>query len=155
MPSVVRPCVLSKGGDGMSLPTSFDRVYCQKTVMSCHACCLSTLCAALRRCWHATPDVVRPCVLTKGDDGMPRPTSFGPLCCPRALKACHARRSSTVCAAQRRRWHAMPKAVRPFVLPKGDDGMPCPASFDRVCCQKAMMACHTRRRSTVCAVQRR
>ena len=147
----VRPCVLSKGGDGMSRPTLFDRVRCPKEVMSCHARRLSTVCVDQRRCWHTTPDVVRPCVLPKRDVGMPRPTWFDRLCFPKAMKACHARRSSTVCAAQRRRWHAMPEAVRPFVLPKGDDGMPCPASFDRVCCQKAMMACHTRRRSIVFA----
>ena len=112
-----RPCVLSEGGDVMPRPTSFDRVCCpkagmachsrrrsdrvyyQKTVMSCHACCLSTLCAALRRCWHATPDVVRPCVLPKGDDGMPRPTSFDNVFCLRAVMSCHARRRSTTCAA--------------------------------------------------------
>ena len=45
--------VLSYGGDGMSRPTSFDRVCCPKAVMSCHARCLSTVCAALRRLWHA------------------------------------------------------------------------------------------------------
>ena len=30
-----------------------------------------------------------------------------------------------------------------------------PTSFDRVCCPKAMIACHARRRPIVCAVQRR
>ena len=83
--------VLSYGGDGMSRPTLFDRVCCSKVVISCHARRLSTVCAALRRLWHATPDVVRPCMLPKGDNGMPRPTSFDR-----------------------------------FVLPKGDDGMPRP-----------------------------
>ena len=38
------------------------------------------------------------------------------------------------------------------VLSKGDDGMPRPTSFDRVCCPKAMMAFYARRRSTVFAV---
>ena len=40
------------------------------------------------------------------------------------------------------------------VLPKGDDGMPCPTPSNRQCCPKAMMACHARRRPPVCAVQR-
>ena len=41
------------------------------------------------------------------------------------------------------------------VLSKGDAGMPHLTSFDRVCCPKVMFACHARRRSTVCAIQRR
>ena len=57
------------------------------------------------------------------------------------------------------------------VLPNGDDIMPHPTSFDRVCCPKAVMSCHTRHcrpcvlskgsddmprltLPTVCAVQR-
>ena len=101
-----------------------------------------------------TSDDGRPFVLSKGYDGMPRPTTADRLCCQRAKMACHARRRSTVCAAKRRRWHATPDAVRPCV-PKGDDGMPRPTSLERVCCPKAMMTCHARRRSTVCAAQRR
>ena len=92
-------------------------------------------------------------MLSKGYDGMPRPTTADRLCCQRAKMACHARRRSTVCAAKRRRWHATPDAVRPCV-PKGDDGMPRPMSFDRVCVPKVMMACDARRRSTMCAAQR-
>ena len=57
------------------------------------------------------------------------------------------------CAAQGRLWHATPDVVRPFMVSKGDDGMPCPMSFDRLCCPKAMMACHARRRLTVFVVQ--
>ena len=40
------------------------------------------------------------------------------------------------------------------VLSKGDDGMPRPTSFDRVCCPKAMMVFHVRRRSAVYAAQK-
>ena len=112
--------VLSYGGDGMSRSTLFDHVCCSKAVISCHARRLSIVCAALRRLWHATPDVVRPCVLPKGDDGMPRPTSFDR-----------------------------------FVQAKGNDGMPRPTLFHRVCCPKVMMSCHARRHSIVCAAQRR
>ena len=51
------------------------------------------------------------------------------------MMACHAGRHSIVSDAQ------------------SDDGMPRPTSFDRVCCPKAMLACHARHRLTVCAVQ--
>ena len=166
-----RPFVLSKGYDGMPRPTTADRLCCQRAKMACHARRRSTVCAAKRRRWHATPDavrpcvlpkgddgmhatpdVVRPCVLPKGDDGMPRPTSLDRVCCPKAMMACHARRRSTVCAAKRRRWHATPDVVRPCVLPKGDDGMPRPTSFNRVCCPKMLMASHARRRSFVFSI---
>ena len=40
-------------------------------------------------------------------------------------------------------------------MSKGHDGMPPPTSFDRVCGPKAIMESNARRRSTVCAVQRR
>ena len=69
---------------------------------------LPTVCAVQKRLWHATPDVVRPCVLPKGDDGMPRPTSSDRVCCPKAAMSCHARR------------------CRPCVLSKGGDVMPRP-----------------------------
>ena len=49
----------------------------------------------------------------------------------------------------------MPDVVRPFVLPKGNDGVLHLALLDHVCYSKVMMACHARRRSIVYAVQRR
>ena len=82
-------------------------------------------------------DVFRPCVLPKGDISMPRPMSFNRVCCPKVMFACHV------------------GVVRPFVLPKEDDGMPRPTSVDRVLFPKVVMACRARRRSTMCAVQRR
>ena len=106
---------------------------------------LDECCASHDRCGQATADR---CVQA-------RPTTADRLCCPRAMMACHARRRPTVYAVKGRRWHATPDVVRPFVLPKGDDGMPRPTSLERVCCPKAMMTCHARRRSTVCAAQRR
>ena len=188
----------------MSRPTSYDRVCCPKAMISCHAQCRSTVCASQMRWWHATPDVIQPCVLSKGSDVMPRPTSSDCVCCPRAVMACHARRCrpcviskavmscharccrpcalykcgdvmprltsfdrlcypkaimachargrSTVCAAQRRLWHATPYVIRPSVLSKGGDCMSCPTSFDRVYCPKAVMACHALRCSTVFVV---
>ena len=154
MPDVVPPFVLLKGDDGMPHPTSFDRVCRPRAIMACHARRRSTVCAVKRRRCDATPDVVRPCVLRQGDDGMPCPTSFYRVYCPKALMECHARRRSTICATQRRLWHAMPDVVRPCVLPKDDDGMPRPTLFDSVWCPKAVMSCHARRSSTVCVVQR-
>ena len=82
-------------------------------------------------------DVFRPCVLPKGDAGMPRLTSFDRVCCPKVMLACHI------------------SVVRPFVLPNEDDGMPRPTSSDHVCCRKEVMACHARRSLTICATQRR
>ena len=154
-PDVVRPFVLSKGYDGMPCPTPSDRVCCPKAMMACHPRRRPTVCAAQGLWWHATPYAVRPCVLPKGDDGMTHSTSLNRVCCPTAMTACHGRRRSTVCAAKRRWLHAMPDDVRPSVLPKGYDGMPRPTLSDRVCCPRAMMAWHARRRSTICAVQGR
>ena len=126
-----RPCVLPKGDDGMPRPTSFDCVCCTKVVMQCHARRRSIVCVVQTRCWHATPDIVRPCLPSKGDNGMPLPTLPDRLCCPKVMMACHAQRRSIVC-----------------------DGMSRLTLFDRVCCPRAIMACHARRRSTVCAAQR-
>ena len=68
------------------------------------------------------PNVVRPCVQSKGNDNMPRPTSFDCVCCPRAMMVCHATRYSTL-----------------SMLFKGDVGLPCLTSFDRVFWAIAMM----------------
>ena len=85
---------------------------------------------------------------------MPRPTSSNRKCCPKEMTACHARCRLIVCAAQKRCWHAMHDVVRLCVLSKGGDVMPRPTSFDCVCGLKAIMECHARRRSTICAAQR-
>ena len=53
----------------MPRQTSFDRACSPRAVMSCDARRRSTVCAVQGRC---TSDVVRPCVLSKGGDGMPR-----------------------------------------------------------------------------------
>ena len=64
---------------------------------------------------------------------MQRPMSLDRVCCPKAMMACHARRCPFVIAAQGRLCHVTLDVIRPFVLFKGDDGMPRPTSFDRVC----------------------
>ena len=71
------------------------------------------------------PDVVLPCVLSKGGDGMPRSTSSDRLCVPKAMLECHARCRSSVC-----------------VLSQGVEGMSRSTSFDRVSRPRAVMACH-------------
>ena len=167
-PDVVRSSVLPKGNDGTPRLTSFDRVCCTKAVMSCHArrcrpCVLSKgsdvmprpkssdralspmaviSCHARRRHVVFCPMAVMSC-------------HDRPRCSPRAMISFHAPHRPTVGAVQGRRWHATPEVIRPCVLSKGGDGMPHPMSSDFLCCPKAMIACHTRRRLTVCAVPRR
>ncbi|TMW84816.1 hypothetical protein EJD97_024314 [Solanum chilense] len=58
--------------------------------MECQSRRRTTVCAAQGQCWHATHDVVRLCLLTKGHAGMPHLTLFDRLCCPRLMMACHA-----------------------------------------------------------------
>ena len=72
-PDIVQPCLRFKGYNGMACPTSFDRVCCPKAVMSCHAQRSQTICAAQGRLFHASPDVVIPCLLSKGGYVMPHP----------------------------------------------------------------------------------
>ena len=93
-------CLNSKGYDGMPHRTSFDCMCSPKAVMECHARRLSTVCALQRQLFHVTPDVVRPCLPSKGYDGMPRPTSFGHVCNQKAVMSCHDRRNLPVCAYQ-------------------------------------------------------
>ena len=82
----------------MSRPTLFDRVCRPWAMMSCHARRRSIVCAAQGRLCHATPDVVRLCVLSKGGDVVPRSTLFDRVCFPKAMIACHARHHSIVSA---------------------------------------------------------
>ena len=126
----------SKGDDVMPFPTSFDRVCYPKAVMLFHAQRRSTVCAVQRQGWHATPDVVRLCVLSKSNDVMPRPTL------------------PTVCVVQGRLCNATADVVLLCVKSKGDDVKPRLTSFDIVCHLRAMMKCHARRLATVCAAQR-
>ena len=98
------------------------------------------------------PDVIRPCVLSKGDNGMPHPTPSDRLFCPRAKMACHARHPLTVCAVQGILWLSTPDIVQTYVQYKGD-GMPHPMSSDRVCFPKGIIECQAQHHPCVCAVQ--
>ena len=80
-------------------PTTADRLCCPRAMMACHARRRPTVYAVKGRRWHATPDVVRPCVLPKGDDGMPRPTSLDRVCCAKAYFAVHARSAQALADA--------------------------------------------------------
>ena len=71
------------------------------------------------------------------------------------MRACQDQLFLTVCAVQKRWWHATPNVIWPYVLSKRDDCMPSPMSSDCVCFPSAMIACHARRHPTVCAAQGR
>ena len=58
-----------------------------------HVCCPTAMI-------YATPDVVRPSVMSKGGDGMSRLTSFDRVCCPKAVMSCPAQRRLTVRVVQ-------------------------------------------------------
>ena len=75
----------------MQRPTLSDYLCYQKAMMASHARHRSTMFAVQGRGWHATLDVVQLSVLPKGDDYMPRPTSFNCVCSPRAVMSSHAR----------------------------------------------------------------
>ena len=75
--------------------------------------------------------------------------------CARAMMEYHAQRHSTVCAVYVRRWNVTYNFVQQCVLPNGHARTRRPTSSDRVCCPKAVMACHALRRSTVFPVQGR
>ena len=96
-----RPCVQSKGDNVMPRPTLMAVVLSKGGDVMPRST-LTTMCVVQGQWYHATLDVVRSCVLPKGDDGMPRASSFDCVCCPMAMMAYHARRRPTVSAAQRR-----------------------------------------------------
>ena len=103
MPDVVRPCVLTKGDDGMSRLTSSDHLCFPSTMMACHARHRSAVNIAQDSSELVTLDVIRLCILTLGDDNM------------------------FMFAVQGRYWPAMPDVVLSYVLAKGYDGIPGPA----------------------------
>uniref|UniRef100_A0A3Q7JUH9 Uncharacterized protein n=1 Tax=Solanum lycopersicum TaxID=4081 RepID=A0A3Q7JUH9_SOLLC len=106
-------------------------------MMACHARFHLTFYAAQEQRSHAMTDVIRSCVLSNGDDGMPcrrhptvctvekskvddnipRPKSSDYVCSPRAIM----------------RWQVTPDIVRLRVLPNADDAMPCSTSSNHVC----------------------
>ena len=75
--------------DDMPRPTSSNHVCCSRVVMACYTRHSPTVCAAQGPCGHATLYVIRSCVLSKGDDNIPCPTSSDRLCFLRAMMKCH------------------------------------------------------------------
>uniref|UniRef100_A0A494G8Z8 Uncharacterized protein n=1 Tax=Solanum lycopersicum TaxID=4081 RepID=A0A494G8Z8_SOLLC len=57
-------------------------------MMVCHARCHPTVCATKGQCGLDTPDDVKSCVLSKGNDNMPRPMSSDYVCFSKAMMAC-------------------------------------------------------------------
>ena len=137
--------MLLKGNNGMPHSTWSYCVRCLRVMMESNARCRGTVCATYRRYGHSTPDIIKPCVIPKGDYGMPSPTLFGHLCCPMPMQSFHARHHQTICAIQRRLRHAKFNMVRPCLYFKGYDGLPCLPPSDCVYCPRRMMACHARR----------
>ena len=96
------------------------------------------------RLCHAISDVVRLCVLSKGDDFMTRSISSDCVCCPRAVMSCHARRCRVFMLSKGA--DVMPRPTSfDRVFFKGGDGMPRLTSSDRACSPRAVMSCHARR----------
>ncbi|TMW81139.1 hypothetical protein EJD97_011611, partial [Solanum chilense] len=162
-PNVIRLCVLSKGNDCIKYPTSSYRVSCTRVMMTCDVDVVP-LCVLIKGDDSiAMPNIIKQCVQSMGDENMPRQTLSDRVCfrkekldvmpdvirpcsdrlwCPRTMMACYARRRSTICDNQGRRWHLMPDVIRPPVLPNGDDGMPRPTSSYCVCCPRDMSEFH-------------
>ena len=59
--------------------------------MTCPKRRLLIICAVEGLCGHATLDYVREYVLSKGDDGMPRPMLLDHVYCPQAMMECNAK----------------------------------------------------------------
>ncbi len=81
-PDIVHPCSQSKGNDGMSYPSSSDRVCCPRDMMTVHTRCHPTV-------WVFQGLLCNPC-----------PRSSDHLCCPSTNQACHTRHCSILCAVQ-------------------------------------------------------
>ena len=128
----------------MPLSTLFDRVYCPRAMIECHA----------RRCpivgdgqgprCQATADVVWLYILWKGYDGMSCLTSYLCVCSLRETIAYHAHRCPTVCLVQGLWWLATREVVQICVLSKGYGGMPRPTLSDHVFFKRAMMEYHAK-----------
>ena len=84
----------------MPRSTSFDRVCFPKAIMACDTRRRSAVCAVQTRLCHATPDVIIPCVLSKGGFCHATLDVADRVCSPRAVMSCDARRRSTMCVVQ-------------------------------------------------------
>ncbi len=152
-PDVVRQCVFSDSYDGITQSTSSVCMCSTRAMRSYHAHRCLTVCAIKGLWWHATPELVQMCVLSKDHDCMPRLNSSKCVCCQRAMITCHAWHRSIMCAFQRIWWHDIPDIVHLCVQSKSDDEMTLPRSLSSVCYQRARMLWHARARPTVCPIK--
>ena len=154
-PDIVRPCLLSKGYDGIPCVTLSDCVSYPKPMMTCHVRHRLTVRAVQGPNGNPRPPSFQPYLYSNGYDGMLRPTLSNCICNPSAKMACHARHHSILCVVQGLLWHATLDVVRPSMMSKGDDDIPCLMLSDHVYGPWAMMEFHARRCSFVCAAQGR
>ena len=119
----------------------------------------------------AKANIIRVCVQSKGDDNMPRPTSFKCVCCPRAMMVCHAQRYATLSVLFKGKdgmlYRFDPTVytvhegmiafnARLCVLPKGDNIIVMPNFVQPcVCSPRLMITCHTQHRPSVYVLQGR
>ncbi len=129
-----RPTMCVKCYTDMQLSMSFAHVCFKRDIMSCHSSCHPTVCVVQGLWWPTTSEVVLLCVLSKGYNGMQRPTSSDCVSCQRECR------------------NAMPDFVSSFVFSKGDNFLPCRTPSVRVCSPRLMMAFNVRDHPTVCSV---
>lgn len=115
--------------------SSSDNICCLREMIACYTRYFSIVCAAKWSLWHATPDVVGQCMLSKGDDDIPPPMLFDNMCFARDMISCHTQCSPIMCDVQER-WSTQ-----------------CPMSPDSVCSPRVLMAYNAQRRPTVCAAE--
>ena len=118
----------------MPRPISADRLCFPRTLMACHACCHPSDCYP-RATWACNAQLHPTFVLSK------------------PIMACHSKFCPFVCVVKEQWWRSTPNIIGICVMCKGYIGMPRLKSSDSVCYQRAMMACHDRRRLVVCEVQ--
>ena len=64
-------CVQYKGDDGIPRLTLFDHVYYPIAMRKCHSRRYVTVCIVQEPSLHANTDIFLPCVVFKGDYGIP------------------------------------------------------------------------------------
>ena len=97
MIDIVWSFVLTKVNAIMSRLTSSNREFYRRAMITCYTRRHLSMCVVQGRPWHSIPNIVRPCVMPKDHDGMPRLTQSYHVCCPRAMISCHAWCHPTVC----------------------------------------------------------
>ena len=95
-PNVVRLYVQPNGNDGMPRTTSTDCVCFLWDNLAFLARHNQIMCVVQERWWLSTPEIVLSCVLFKGDDRMPDPTSSICVCSQSLIMVWHVHSRLTV-----------------------------------------------------------